>query len=163
MGKDQRLYLSKEVALSTLASGAAIIVNTKIDSSREQGATLMKLWMPDPSWEGKTAGEGPLLWGITWELTAVLVAEAINSDPQDEDDSVAVEKTTRKVVVLGAIPAGGVADVNPSSYRRRKIPWREVPEGATLKFFVFNADAAALTTGTIVKFNGFILTKWRDD
>ncbi len=163
MGKMQKIYLSKEVALSTLASGAAIIVNTKIDSSRSQGATLDKLWMPDPSWEGKTAGEGPLLWGIAWELTAILIAEAINSDPQDEDDSVEVEESTRKVVILGAIPAGGVADINPSSYKRRKIPWKEVPEGATLKFFVFNADAAALTTGTIVKFNGFAVTRWRDD
>ncbi len=159
----QKTYLSKEVALSTLASGAAIIVNTKIDSTRTQGATLEKLWMPNPSWEGKTAGEGPLLWGLAWENTAILIAEAINSDPQDEDDSVEVEESTRKVVILGAIPAGGVADINPSNYIRRKIPWKEVPEGATLKFFVFNADAAALSTGCTVKFNGFAVTRWRDD
>ncbi len=163
MGKQIISYLNKEVALSTLASGASIIVNTKIDSSREQGVTLKKMDMPMPSWAGKTAGEGPLIYGVSWDLTAALIAEAINADPQDEDDTVEVEESKRKLVVLGTIPAGGVADINPSRYRRVPIPWKEVPEGTTLKFFVHNADSSALTTGTVVKFNALVVANWRDD
>ncbi len=163
MGKQIVSYLNKEVALSTLASGASIIVNTKIDSSREQGVTMKKLLMPSPSWAGKTAGEGPLIYGLSWDLTAVLIAQAINADPQDEDDTVEIEESGRKIIVLGTIPAGGVADVNPSLYKRVSIPWKEVPEGTTLKFFVHNADSSALTTGTVVKFNGVLIANWRDD
>ena len=163
MGKQIVSYLNKAVALSSLAAGASIIVNTKIDSSREQGLTLKKMMMPMPSWAGKTAGEGPLIYGIAWDLTATLIAEAINADPQDEDDTTEIEESARKLIVLGTIPAGGVADVNPSRYERVGIPWKEVPEGTTLKFFVHNADSSVLTTGTVVKFNAVVIGHWRDD
>ncbi len=163
MAKQIVQYLSNTVTLSTLASAAAIIVNTQIDSSREQGVRLKKMWMPMPSWFGKTAGEGPILYGLCWELTSIELAEALNSDPQGEDDTVEVEEAGRKVIVLGSIPAGGTADVNPSLYERVSIPWKDVPEGSTLKFFVFNASFAALSTGTIVRFNATALAEWRDD
>ncbi len=55
------------LALSTLASLDAIAQAFKVDASRQQGFRIAKLRLAVVL-EGKTATEGPILWGVACNM-----------------------------------------------------------------------------------------------
>ncbi len=163
MSRQQVVHLNGLVGIGTLADVTAIVLNTKIDASREQGVKIRQL-KASMSYNGKTASEGPLIVGVAVELTAVEIAEAMNADPQRWDDTDAKDKGNRKVFPIWTIPAGVLTgDDRNQKLEEINIPWKIIPEGSTLKWFVFNASGSTLTTGTIVHVHAAAVTEWLND
>ncbi len=166
MARQQVQHLSDDITLSTLADNTAIIANTNIDSTREQGVRIKKFKYSVVA-EGLTTLEIPLIYGLAIELTVVEIAEAMNADPQGIDDTAAVDFANRKVLALGnvrnAFPSNGSGAEDPgNSFRSVRIPW-DIPEGSTLKWWVMNRTGSALTTGGIVHFNAVTVQEWLRD
>ncbi len=72
--------------LSTLAAATAITAVTKVDAGRSLGFRVAKLNIA-ATVEGKTAGEGGIMWGLAANMTAVEIAEALVADPQASSDN----------------------------------------------------------------------------
>ncbi len=163
MSRQQVQYLISEVALSTLANLTAISVATLIDTSRLQGMRLKQL-KAAVSYKGKTVGEGPLMYGLcSQDLTNAEIAEALIADPQQIQDEPANEQGNRKVFPLGVIEAGLAADEANQPLRDVRYPWKMIEESQGIKFWVFNIDGNALTTGTEVTFTAAVVGEWLND
>lgn len=114
--------------------------------------------------EGRTATEGPLVYGIaSSELTAAEIAEAITADPQGPDDVPDSEQVTREVFIIGEFKPNVLLDSGLTMMTRIHYPWKEVNEEQGLVYFVMNRSGGALTTGSLIKFTGFILGEWLSD
>ncbi len=152
--------------LSTLAAGAAILTTTKVDASRLNGMRPRKLNY-GVSLVGLTDTEGPLIYGICADLTATEVGSWFSADPQSRLDEVEIEKSQRRIQVLGHLARGLTRTNNDSgpmnSRQTRKAYGWKVLEGTVLSTFVLNADVAALTTGCEVTLEIEILGDWLDD
>ncbi len=160
-GRQQISHLIDAIALLTLANVTAIIGNLDIDSTREQGV-ILKQFKAAFSLVGNTAGEGPIVYGLCTELTALEVAEAMNADPQFMDDVPASEQANRRVFPVGIFNS----NANSSEHHDLEevhYPWKEVPENQTLKWFVFNGSGAALTTGAVATIVAAAVTDWMRD
>ncbi len=160
-GRQQVQYLDATTALGALASNTAIIVNTNVDASRDQGVRIKQL-KAAYGLQGHTAGDGPILFGWATELTAVEIAEALTADPQGIDDTDASDKGNRKVMVVGRFSLLEAHSPDDQFYREVHYPWKEVPEGSTLKFFVFNAGST-LTTGSFATMTAVVVQEWLRD
>ncbi len=161
-GRQQVEHLLNSIALSTLANNAAIIANTKADATRDQGVRF-KEFKAAYTITGLTAGEGPLIYGWATELTATEIAEAISADPQGVDDTDASDKANRKVFPVGVFGMANTSTNEQTFYRNVRYPFKELPEGSTLKFFVFNASGATLTTGAVASVTAVVVQEWMRD
>ncbi len=149
--------------MSTLANLTALIGNTNIDSSRESGVLLKQL-KAAYAMVGLTAGEGPIIYGWCLNLTATEVAEAMNADPQFIEDVNDVDLANRKVFPVGIFGMGVNTPLNADlKYQEVHFPWKEIPEGSTLKWFVFNASGSTLTTGATALMVGSVVQVWLRD
>ncbi len=147
-----------ELALSTLGAATGIVVNTKIDSSRLNGFRVAKTRIA-ATLTGKTAGEGPIAWGLSANLSAAEIKAIIEADPQDKtrDDSrgVGAWLTYMGIIPLemtaGGLtgPAGGGAAGHPVQMEALKVNW-SILEGKGFNVWAFNMDTGALTGGTII-------------
>lgn len=159
-----RSYDDVEMALSTLAAGAVIKGQLKIDGSREQGIRLSKM-KAACSISGKTTGEGPIIVGLcNTDLSVTEVAEAFAADPQKELDTPASEQVMREVFPIWHFGKGvltGQGDAQP--YREVRYPWKDVIEGNGLSWFAINLDSGSLTTGTLVDVSSVTIGEWRED
>ncbi len=161
MSRQQVQYLIDAITLGTLANNTAIIGNTNVDASREQGVRLKQL-KAAYLLTGQTGDEGPIIYGWAVELTAVEIAEAILADPQDSEDTAARDKANRKVFPMGMFGVSTQIEMN-QPLREVKFPWKEIIEGATLKWFVFNASGSTLTTGAIAHLFAATVQEWSRD
>ncbi len=160
-------YMSDAIALTTLANNTAIIGNLNIDATREQGVR-MKKFMYDVTSKGDVTQQYPIIYGLCIELTAVEVAQALLADPQGIDDQPEIEKTTRKVWVLGTLgnsPSsnGSGSEAIGRRYSEAYFPFKEIPEGSTLKWFVMNLTGAALTGAKIATITATAVQEWLRD
>ncbi len=163
MSRQQVQHIVSEVALGTLANLTAIAIALTPDASREQGARIKQLKLAI-SYKGKTAGEGPLIVGLCdSNLSVAEIAEAILADPQHVADVPATEQGNRRVFPIWIIPAGLTADDRIQKTEEVHYPWKDMEESQGLKFWVFNADGNALTTGTEVTVDGSIVGEWLHD
>ncbi len=160
-GRQQVQHLVDAIAMGTLANVTAIIGNTNMDSTRNQGVRI-KQFKAAFHLTGNTAGEGPIVFGLCTELTAVEVAECMNADPQGIEDTDASDKANRKVFPIGIFNSSA-NDNDHHELEEVKYPWKELPEGATLKWFVFNVSGAALTTGAIGTMTAAVVQEWMRD
>ncbi len=110
---------------------------------------------------GGTDGDGPFWYGLCGKnLTVAELDEAIDADPNWEEDTPAFEQVQRHVVVLGSIGQ------NADEAQEAITPWRtgrwywDNPENEGIQFFVRNQDTAALQTGMVVKFQALFMGEW---
>ncbi len=109
------------------------------------------------SFAGKTAGEGPILFGVAANYKdAAAIAAALNSDIQSpqEDDS---RGKGNYLQVLGYLPLASTNSFN-GNFRdpeRYMISWGKngwsIPEDQSLVYWAFNTDGSAITTGASIQ------------
>ncbi len=156
-------YETVENAVGALVTQTVSTIPMRQDSARNQGVRIKKL-MGAVDYNAKTAGDGPLLFGLAHALSATEIAEALNADPQDSNNVPATEQGNRRVMVLGVIPKIATAspfDIVP--YRTIRFPWKELPEDTNMFFWVQNKDTGTIQTGTLVRFSYIIVQEWLDD
>ncbi len=145
-------------ALVTLAAKAAITVDQT--HAALTAAFLIKRVRYFVEVEGVTAGEGPLILGIapgdTNDAEIATAMTTINTvGPEDTTQSLAQNAAwsiLRQGTELLQSRSESVNRVGSSGHWH-KMPGRgiPVPEGKGFRLFVFNADIAALTTGSLAK------------
>ncbi len=169
-GRTQVIHGSvDELALGALVAGAAIIVDTLMDSGLEQGHTLKKFrlfW----AMKGKTASQGPITIGLASGLTVAEIAEAMVADPQRFKDPGSSEQGNRKVFPLYVIPKSATSIQNMTSaiaqhskmINQPSPSWR-TDELDSLIVFAFNHDSGNLTSGTLISLVWDLVFKWEMD
>ncbi len=164
-GRTQVIHESLEFTPGALTGPQASIGNTKIDSSRGQGARITK-FKAAISWSGKTADEGPILVGYSTGLTSTEVKETLIANPQRSDDIPAIEESNRKVFPVWMIPKQGTdKTASNSNFNMRNVtgfPWREIPEGQTLNVWAF-VLSDVIATGFQIQFQHVWVTEWMRD
>ncbi len=159
------------LTLSTLGALAAISQATKIDASRGNGFRVSKVNIAAQV-EGKTAAEGPLIWGLSANMTAAQVKAAIEADPQNRTAD-NVRGAGQWLKFLGVIglnqtegaltgPAGGIPSSASMQFMEVPVNW-SVIEGQNFQLFVYNTFGSALTTGTLIRFYMEIFGVWLRD
>ncbi len=135
-----------------------------MDQSREQGIRVKDMWL-HVGWNGKSTSEGPIVYGLGVDLISVAELKiALEADPQGHGDTVEMQKTTMKVMVLGIIPEAAGNDVDQfSGMRKIRFPWKTIDEGSNLQTWVFNRGSGALTTGGTVNFEFVLNSEWLHD
>ncbi len=154
-------HINRSVTVGALATITVAGSATNIDAARLQGVRIKKI-RGNVSWFGKTTLEGPVMYGLaSIDLSNSEIAEALNADPQSENDQPASDRGNRKVVPMGIIPRATEVDGrNMRSFMNITWPWKVIPVGSGLKIWVFNLDTSTLTTGMEVKFNLAIVQEW---
>ncbi len=162
-GRDQLIHVEANLALGTLAADATASVAI-IAGTEENGFLIKKLKLA-VQYRSKTAGEGPLSFGLAQQLSNVQIAEAIVARPTADDAVPLGEEANRKVFPMGVISRDGVvSDIGlPTMIEEvRGFPFREIDEGQALDFYVHN-HGAQLTTGAIVEAYGVMFGSWLRD
>ncbi len=159
-----------EFTLGTLASLTAMLGGTKVDAARKQGCDIKKIRYA-VSMFGKTAGanEGPIVYGLAYDVTIAEIAAFYASDPQGQDDELELVRSMLPIIEYGRY--GQVTqsdDITPEAPMTKLQPgyWGGWPirEGSTLNTYVFNANPNdALTTGALLQFTTEIFGEWRQD
>ncbi len=144
-------------------AGAVSVASMAMDSGRNQGVLIKKL-MGAVDYDGKTAGEGPYLYGMAHAISAAEIQEALEADPQDENNVPDTEYGNRQVMVLGVIPKASTASpADTVPYRSIRFPWKKIPEQTNLFFWVQNKHTGTVSAGTDVRFSYIIVQEWLDD
>ncbi len=160
-------HINQSFQLGTLAPLDVIASVTEIDASREQGIRVKKIvgnWFI----EDLTAGQGPILVGMEIGVpSAALVEEALEADPQDIDDTVAMEQANRAVMPQKLLTHSMDTEGSPGVLNYQEdiyLPFRNIPEGTGLGLWAYNTSAAALsTTDPLVSFIGTVVGEWLRD
>ncbi len=157
------VHNSTTLALGTLASGAAVVGATKIDSTREQGVKLRKV-KGFFNVMGKTVDEGPLIVGFSRDLNATEVQQGFEGDPQFEGETALSERANRPIFPVATIPAKMLdTEAILKMWTEFDIPSWLVIEGNSFDIFAFNDGAGALTTGGSIFFEGVFVYDWQRD
>ena len=139
-------------ALSTLAAGAMISANSRIDASRLQGFRVLKSQYAFIL-KGLTAEEGPIRVLIGHDLTNTEAEEAIGADPQRSNDptSDASARSKRPIFVLnpGVFFKDAAGNGNLLIEGEIKLGW-SFPEGTILKYYFENFGLSTMTTGAVI-------------
>ncbi len=165
-----QLVLDELVALApgNLASKGVVAGSSLIDNNREQGSKLRrcKAYM---EFRSKTANEGPLIVGLTGlNYTTAEIAEALTADPQKHEDPTESDHANRKVFPVWVIPhiATGMSPTpnHPDTLLTDiQVPSWVVDEGELVRWFVFNADTSAVTTGILIIIVAQWVAEWLHD
>ncbi len=167
VSKMEWLWELTSLALSTLAADTAIKVVMNADGSRLQGQRFEKIRY-DLTWNGKTANEGGLRCGLSWDLTVAQIKASMEADPQYAGDPDEPSGASDRMIVLGAIPflstasSPAIPEKGLSSYRTMKLPSWDLIEGTAMSFWVYNFGIT-LTTGTVVTFDHALKTGFLSD
>ncbi len=131
--------------LLTLAAGDVTAGTFKIDGSRGQGFRVAKS-MLHVHLIGKTATEGPITFGVAFNMTAAAIEAAIEADPQASiEDNSRGEGTY--IMPLGMITlADTEGRLSPRAGYVISPNW-SIIEGQNYQFWAFNMSGGALTTG----------------
>ncbi len=154
------------LGLGTLAAKDAVNVDTNIDASRLQGFRVASINIAAVV-SGKTASEGPIMWGLSCNMTAAEVESSIEADPQDST----VETDHGKgqwLKIMGLIPLASTSGSltgdgsNVAKPDHLKINW-SVIEGKNMSVWAYNLDSSPLTTGTLITYVMEIFGVWLRD
>ncbi len=111
---------------------------------------------------GHTAGQTPLYFGIAHgDLTASEILEGLSAEQTDPDDIIAREHARRPIRKIGGFQ-GVVANpvFNHGQKIRQKVGF-SVGDTKALDIWVKNQSGAALSSGTLVEFDGVIYGRWQ--
>ena len=109
-----------------------------------------------------TVGEGPVLVGVAHNVySGTEVAEKLAAEQSGPDDLITIERARRKVRLAGSF-AGQVADeaLNDGKPIRTTVKW-SVGDGQNLSCFCVNRSGSALTSGSIIAFDGTAYGRWQ--
>ncbi len=100
---------------------------------------------------GKTAGEGPVMLGMSMNGTAANIEAAIEADPQSvvEDDNHPKAHYVKPLEMITKAFQEGIGSAQVEGGHTLTPNW-SCPEGQDLLFWAYNMDTSALTTGMIV-------------
>ncbi len=154
-----RIPVSQDVSLGTLApntvTGTAITGASNTEAMWVVAATL--------SWTiiNHTAGEGPLRFGLNHsDLSAAEIRECLDASPLGRGDIIANERARRPVRMAGSFPGLlSTESVNDGVPIKTKINLL-IQHDKSLNFWIENRDGSNLTTGTVVKVDGFLWVRW---
>ncbi len=152
-----------ELTVGTLAADNAVLTpSARIITANEQGFRISKMKY-QMTYNGKTDGEGPCLFGFSVDLTADQVRDAISATPTGEADAEAMERTNRKVYPLEQIAIDGDerSRISDTHFRHIRMPWKEIAEGSSLDYWLH--CRAALTTGMQLQISAVYVGKWLED
>lgn len=158
-----RIFGVSNFTVGTLGANTATLGATKIDTSRLQGCKPRKIEF-SLDYGGKTTAEGPIIVGLSNNLTVGEIAELFAADPQLAQDPGASEQSQRPLMILGI--CGRIrtaADATSAQWKSRSWPGWHVKEGESLDVFIYNADSSPLTGGTTVSLAHRILGDWLND
>jgi len=136
------------ITLGALVATTAVIVSSKIDSTRLNGFRLLRTeyFM---HMRGATTGNSPVLVGMAHELNSTEVLETIVADPQHKGDPQTENRALQPVWPWEVLMANADGDGRVWAQGVAKIGWSAM-EGTTFRFFAFNFGPADLTTGAII-------------
>ncbi len=150
--------IDETLSLGTLAS-KALVADTWDESPEEKTliSSIVATWAID----NITAGQGPLIFGVAHSDYSDAEIEAVleNQASWDQGSKVEQEIAKRLVRQIGQFVAVGGAspneiDFNDGKPMKTKLNWR-LNSGDTLKMWVYNSSAAALsTTVPVLQCNG---------
>lgn len=152
------INVNENIALATLADGAAISVDTDPFGREFFCISADLYWMLD----GGTSGQGPIVVGIAHnDYTDVEIAENLNqTGMEDPGDKIAQEQGRRLVRRSGQFANGVDNEVlNDGNVKRTKAGF-VITDGFSLAFFAQNKSGATLTTGASVKVSGKLYGRW---
>ncbi len=111
---------------------------------------------------GNTAGEVPIEFGYHHgDLSVAEIAEALDAELTDPDDIIARERARRPVRRAGVFALSSSNQVwNNGLQTRTKLRY-SVGDGHTFGLWAANRSGGALTTGSIIEFNGTIYGRWQ--
>ncbi len=143
----------------------------KIDGTRLQGYRLAKMRIA-VQLEGKTATEGPLIWGFSANMTEAQTELALESDPQGKARDIA-RGDGSWIKIMGLIPVaftvgpltgagGGTSQTLVAELIDVKVNW-SITEGNDFRIWVYNMDTSTITTGTILTLVGEFFGVWLND
>lgn len=144
------VYDDVQLVLSTLGSKTVFTAGSKIDASRLNGFRVLKTeyWI---NYEGKTAGQGPIMVGLSANHDATEIEECIEADPQSsargED---ALNRAMRPVWPLYMIPTKPTDSLEAADDNGNFTPKWSSPESFGFFWWAYNMSGGALTDGTIV-------------
>ncbi len=158
------------ITLGTLGQNVAIFGPSKIDASRLQG--MYVIWTKIAGYlAGKTTTEGPIIFGISCNLTVAELADILTDDPQSAQEVTKTGPGSWYMPIMlfgedeveGDINGGqGATNVQAQSkFTKYNVGWT-VPEGNTMDFFAFNIGSA-LTTGATIKLASQVFGAWLRD
>ncbi len=162
-GRQQVIHEDVEMGVGTLAANTAKTQSsTSLKSSNENGFKISKFKYA-ARYNGKTDGEGPVLFGASVGLTAAEVTEAIVAKPTHRMDEPATERGNRRVYPLEWWPIDGdeSSRIGSQTMRTVRFPWKEIPENVNLDFWVISDSA--LTSGMVVDIRGTYVGEWMRD
>ncbi len=151
-GRTQVQHGHEGVSVGALADNGVVSASIAIDASRTQGVRLRQ-FKAAFDWFGKTTDQGPLLVGLSTDLSTTEISECLQADPQHINDVPSTEEANRKVFPLFIVGAESTAGNYPghsdeaSSLIDMNFPWREITEGQGIQFWVQNLSGGTLTTG----------------
>ncbi len=152
------LKVDKELALATLADGAALS-SALLDLNDD-----LTIIGTDLTWviETLTPGEGPIDVGVNiGGYSAAQIVEAVDASPSSRADVIALEHTKRRVRHVGTF-AGQLANEvlnNGNKVRTRKLFYK-LANDVDLNMWAINRSGGALTTGAIVHASGKVYARW---
>ncbi len=160
------VYDQGNLVLSTLGALTAITDATKVDAARLQGINIRKLKVA-MVWRGKTAGEGPISYGLAVDMSAAEIKEAMAADPQNAGDPGASEEANRRIYPWGFIAPDTLVEQGynggPNFITLPDFPKWSVIEGKALFVYAFNHQASALTSGLVLNWFLRLTYDWRAD
>jgi len=160
------------ITVGALASKAYISVATKVDAARLQGCVVKQV-VYQLSWVGKTATDGPLqlFFHIGDTLTAVEVAEAVDADPQVDDEQAMVPALRNIKWANALIPAAAAGTSgaviatqnNELLFKSMKFPSYKIRAGMSMRVGLFNHELFTVADGIIATVVLGIKQQWLGD
>ncbi len=109
-----------------------------------------------------TDADGPVIFGLSVGLSDTQIAEAMLADPQSMFDVEPVERANRKVWPIAIFHND--SDEKSMQFRNYNIPWKEIPEGETVKLWVYNTGSGTLgDTSSILHAQIVWVYDWMED
>ncbi len=144
------VYDNGQITLGGLANATAVLVGSKIDSARLNGFRILKseIWL---HWRDFTAGEGPIMAGLSVGNSQAEVEGTFTADPQSSQDELANTQAKLPVFPIAMFSAQNAAQLLVDHHGFMTLLW-SVIEGVNLDWYVHNISGAALTTGSNLKF-----------
>ncbi len=143
-----------ETAFVTIGALTALDVVTgvsKIDSARENGFRISKAKIY-AALDGKTADEGPLMFGIAANMSAAQIEAAMETNPQNstENNDIGDGQAIWPLAIIGKGSTGAATEGQlPPEGMELKMNW-SIIEGEALVFWVYNMSGSTVTTGGVV-------------
>ncbi len=169
-GPESQFSTNVGITVGTLATLTPIKGTSRLDGSRNQGYHLIYAKLAG-FFAGKTATEGPLIFGLWAGATISQIAAYFNDDPQNRQASRGNDGAWVRVLsVIGVDSTEGdllakQGDVNvqgTSRFEREMVKW-SIPENQAFGVFLFNLDSGTLTTGMTANVQIELFGSWLRD